>query len=321
MTAEQVTKVEDLVNAEVLANRDSKTDVLSIAEAKKRGAVAMFGEKYGETVRVVQIGGESLEFCGGTHVARAGDIGLFKITSESGIAQGVRRIEAVTAMGALAQFRRMEHELAELGARLKVSPLQVAEKVEKLQGELKKADREIAQLKAKLAGGGSKDLLSGLVDVDGVKVLAASTEVDDVKTLRETGDRIRDKLGSGIVVLAGVGDGKVSLVAMVTKDLTQRFHAGKLLEVVAEATGGKAGGRPDMAQGGGKDPGKVREGLDRVLRPRGDSEDPGLNGLSQEYRHTEGGRLASTPWSKATCAHWQSAHRVPAVRLLVLSIR
>jgi alanyl-tRNA synthetase len=224
----------------------------------------MFGEKYGEKVRVVRIGGESLEFCGGTHVHRAGDIGLFKILSESGIAQGVRRIEAVTGAGALEYVRRLEGELGRVGAQLKVAPLEVAGRVEKLSGELRQLERDVAALKAKLAGGGSRDLLSEVADVGGVKVLVTSTEVDDARALRETGDNLKSRLGSGVILLAGVGPDKVNLLAMVTQDLTDRFHAGRLLQSVAEVVGGKGGGRPDMAQGGGKDPSKVPEALARA---------------------------------------------------------
>jgi alanyl-tRNA synthetase len=264
MTPEQLRAVEDHVNAEVRRNGDSLTEVLPVSEARARGAVAMFGEKYGEKVRVVRIGGESLEFCGGTHVRRAGDIGLFKILSESGIAQGVRRIEAVTGEGALDYVRRLEGELGRAGGQLKVAPLEVANRVEKLSGELRQLEREIATLKSKLAAGGSRDLLSEVADVGGVKVLVTSTEVDDARALRETGDNLRNRLGSGVIVLAGVGADKVNLLAMVTQDLTDRFHAGRLLQSVAEFLGGKAGGRPDMAQGGGKDLNKVPEALARA---------------------------------------------------------
>ncbi len=261
MTAEQKRAVEDWVNHEIRANHQSRTEVLPIADAKKRGAVAVFGEKYGETVRVVHIGGESLEFCGGTHVRRAGDIGLFKITSESGVAQGVRRVEAVTGASALDYVRRLEDQLGLAGAQLKVSPFEVAERLDKLQADQRKQAREIAALKRKLAAGGSRDLMSEVVELCGVKLLAASTEVEDVKTLRETGDNLKSRLGSGIVLLAGIGEDKVSLVAMITKDLTDRFHAGKLLAAAAEVLGGRGGGRPDMAQGGGRDIGKVDEAL------------------------------------------------------------
>jgi alanyl-tRNA synthetase len=262
MSDAQKQEVEDWVNAQIRANVDSLTEVLASDEAKKRGAVAMFGEKYGEKVRVVRIGNESLEFCGGTHVFRTGDIGLCKILGESGIAQGVRRLEAVTGVGALDYLRRLESELGRVGTRLKVSTFEVAERVDKLQSSNKSLEREVTTLKAKLAsGGGGRDLMSEVTDIEGVKLLALSTEVDDVKALRDLGDKLREKLGSGIIVLAGVSPDKVSLLAMVTKDLTDRFHAGKLLKSVAEIIGGRGGGRPDMAQGGGKDASKLPEAL------------------------------------------------------------
>jgi alanyl-tRNA synthetase len=254
MTHEQVRQVEDLVNNEIRANVDSKIEVLPIDQAKQRGAVAMFGEKYGDRVRVVNIGSESLEFCGGTHVRRAGDIGMMKILSESGVAQGVRRIEAVTGAGALEYLRKLETELMKTGERLKAAPFEVAQRVDKLLADQKTLDREIDKLKQRIAsGGGSRDLMAETVTVKGIKVLAAQVEVDDAKVLRDTGDQLRDKLGSGVVVLAGTGGAEVKLVAMVTKDLTERVQAGKLLGEVAAQLGGRAGGRPDMAQGGGKD--------------------------------------------------------------------
>ncbi|GAB4556853.1 MAG: alanine--tRNA ligase [Haliangiales bacterium] len=264
MSADETRQVEDWVNGEIRRNAASNTEVLSFDEAKKRGAVAMFGEKYGETVRVVGIGTESLEFCGGTHVARAGDIGLFKIVSEAGIAQGVRRIEAVTGVGALDYVRRVEAELFSVGAKLKVSGFEAAARVEKLQEELRRLERDVAGLKTKLASGGARDLMSEVEDIAGVKVLLVSTEVDDVKALRDTGDTLRDRLGSGVLVLAGVSADKVALLAMVTKDLTKKIRAGDLLKAVAEVVGGRGGGRPDMAQGGGKDPAKVPEALARA---------------------------------------------------------
>jgi alanyl-tRNA synthetase len=266
MTDEQKRAVEDLVNAEIRRNADSIVEELALEQARERGAVAMFGEKYGETVRVVRIGAESLEFCGGTHVRRAGDIGQFKIVSEAGIAQGVRRIEAVTGAGALDYTRRLEGELSRAGAQLKVAPLEVTGRIERLQADVKKLEREIAALKSKLAsGGGARDLLADVLEVAGVKVLATTTEVDDAKTLRETGDTLRDRLGSGVVVLAGVSEDKVSLVAMVSKDLTDRLHAGKILQEVAAELGGRGGGRPDMAQGGGKDPTRVPQALEKAV--------------------------------------------------------
>jgi alanyl-tRNA synthetase len=264
MSADEVKQVEDWVNREVWRNQDSLVEVLPLAEAKERGAVAMFGEKYGDRVRVVRIGGESLEFCGGTHVKRAGDIGLFKILGESGIAQGVRRIEAVTREGAFEYLRRLEADLDRAGGQLKVARGEVVARVERMAGEVKQLEREVASLKAKLAAGGSRDLLGEVTEMGGVKVLVTQTEVDDARALRETGDNLRNRLGSGVILLAGVGAERVSLLAMVTSDLTDRVHAGKLLQSVAEVVGGKGGGRPEMAQGGGNDPSKVPEALARA---------------------------------------------------------
>jgi alanyl-tRNA synthetase len=263
MTEEQKRKVEDLVNADIRANAESKIDVMPIEKAKERGAVAMFGEKYGATVRVVGIGNESLEFCGGTHVRRAGDIGMFKILSEAGVAQGVRRIEAVTGAGALDYLRKLEDELGHTARELSLKQLfGVAARVEKLIEASKVAEREIEKLKGRLAsGGGARDLMAEIVVVKGIKVLAAAVEVDDAKVLRDTGDQLKDKLGSGVVVLAGTGGAEVKLVAMVTKDLAERLPAGKLLGEVATLLGGRAGGRNDMAQGGGKDAAAVPQAL------------------------------------------------------------
>jgi alanyl-tRNA synthetase len=262
MTEDQKRRVEDLVNAEIRRNLDSVVDVLPIAEAKQRGAIAMFGEKYGDQVRVVGIGGESIEFCGGTHVRRAGDIGLFKIVGEAGVAQGVRRIEAVTGAGALDYLRRLEDELVKTGERLKVAPFEVAHRVDKLIADQKALDRELDKLKQRLAsGGGARDLMAEVVTIKGVKVLAAAVEVDDAKVLRDTGDQLRDKLGSGVIVLAGTGGAEIKLVAMVTKDLVGKVSAGKLLGEIAGLLGGRAGGRPDMAQGGGKDAAQVPAAL------------------------------------------------------------
>ncbi|MGN6103796.1 MAG: alanine--tRNA ligase, partial [Kofleriaceae bacterium] len=240
MTEDQKRQVEDLVNAEIRANRDSVVEVLPIEEAKQKGAVAMFGEKYGDKVRVVSIGGESIEFCGGTHVRRAGDIGLMKIVSEAGVAQGVRRIEAVTGAGALDYLRRLEDELSKTGERLKAGPFEVAARVDKLIADQKALDREIEKLKQRIAsGGGGRDLLAEAVTIKGIKVLAAAVDVDDAKVLRDTGDQLRDKLGSGVVVLAGTGGGEVKLVAMVTKDLVGKVQAGKLLGEIAQQLGGR----------------------------------------------------------------------------------
>ena len=265
MTEAQKREVEDLVNAEIRRNDDSVVEVLPLDEARQKGAVAMFGEKYGDRVRVVRIGGESLEFCGGTHVRRAGDIGVFKIVSEGGVAQGVRRIEAVTGAGAIDYLRRLEDELGKAGERLKAPIFEVSEKLDRTLLAYKTLEKELDKLKARLASGaGGRDLLSEAVQIGSIKVLAAATEVDDAKVLRETGDQLRDKLGSGVIVLAGIGADKVTLIAMVTKDLLPKLHAGKILSIAAEILGGKGGGKPDLAQGGGKDATRVPEALAAV---------------------------------------------------------
>ncbi|HEY4055020.1 MAG TPA: alanine--tRNA ligase [Kofleriaceae bacterium] len=262
MTEDEKRRVEDLVNAEIRANADSVVEVLPIDEAKKKGAVAMFGEKYGDTVRVVHIGNHSLEFCGGTHVRRAGDIGLMKIVSESGVAQGVRRIEAVTGAGAMDYLRKLEDELGKTAAAMKSPLFEVANRYEQSRQAAKVLEKEISALKQKLAsGGGGRDLLGEAVTVKGIKVLIAAIDVDDAKVLRDTGDQLRDKLGSGVVVLAGIGGPEVKLLALVTKDLVDKVQAGKLLGEVAQQLGGRAGGKPDMAQGGGKDPTAVPAAL------------------------------------------------------------
>ena len=262
VTEEQLRQVEDLVNRDIRGNADSVIEVLPIAEAKSKGAVAMFGEKYGEKVRVVSIGGESLEFCGGTHVRRAGDIGLFKILSEAGVAQGVRRIEAVTGAGALEYVRKLELELARAGERIKAGTFEVAAKVEKLVADGRALEREVERLKGKLAsGGGGRDLMSAVVEVKGIKLLATSVDTDDAKVLRDTADQLRDKLGSGVIVLAGIGGAEIRLLAMSTKDVSGRVPAGKLLAAVAERLGGRAGGKAEMAQGGGKELAALADGL------------------------------------------------------------
>jgi alanyl-tRNA synthetase len=261
LTLAERQRIEELVNARIRANVATDTQELAIAEARKSGAVAFFGEKYGETVRVIAMG-ESKEFCGGTHVFRTGDIGALKITEETGVAQGVRRLEAVTGEGAVLHVQRMQAELDAAASALRTSPFEIAGKIDRLQLELRERDREIEQLRRKLASGGARDLLAEAQDIDGVKVLATRADVTDPKALRDVADQLRDKLRSGIVVLAGVEGDKVALVAMVTADLTTRFNAGKIIGELARELGGKGGGRADMAQGGGTHP----ERLDAALR-------------------------------------------------------
>ena len=263
LTKEERQRVEDLVNARVRGNAPTNTQVLAIAEAKKAGAVAFFGEKYGETVRVVTMG-ESKEFCGGTHVERTGDIALVKITEENGVAQGVRRIEAVTGEGALAYVSKLQDELDTAAEYLRSAPFDVATKVERLQSDLRDRERDIENLKRRLASGGGRDLLAEVKDINGVKVLVTRADVADPKALREVADQLRDKVHSGVIVLAGVEGDKVSVVAMVTADLTTRFHAGKIVAAFAQELGGKGGGRPDMAQGGGSHPERLDAAFVRV---------------------------------------------------------
>jgi alanyl-tRNA synthetase len=264
LTPDERQRVEDLVNARVRANLPTETEVLAIAEAKKAGAIAFFGEKYGDTVRVLTMG-ESKEFCGGTHVSRTGDIAFFTITEETGVAQGVRRIEAVTGEGAAAYVRKLEHELGAAGDLLRAGLFEVSARVAKLQAEGREREKEIDRLKRKLASGGGRDLAGEARDIGGVRVLATRADVADPKALREVADQLRDKIRSGVVVLAGVEGEKIALVSMVTPDLTDRYNAGKIVGEVARQLGGKGGGRADMAQGGGMHPEKLDAALARVF--------------------------------------------------------
>ncbi len=253
MSAAEIARVEALVNAEVLDNAAAQARVLPIAEAQKLGAMMLFGEKYGDEVRVLDIG-SSRELCGGTHVARSGDIGLFKIVAEGGVAAGVRRVEAVTGDNALAWVQANEAALAQVAAELRATPAEAAARVAQIQDTLRAFEKELTRLRAKLAASQGDDLAAGAVEVKGVKVLAAQLDGADVKALRETLDKLKDKLGSAVIVLGSASDGKVTLIAGVTADLTARVKAGELVNLVAQRVGGKGGGRPDMAQAGGTQP-------------------------------------------------------------------
>ncbi|WP_250463889.1 alanine--tRNA ligase [Microbulbifer litoralis] len=259
VTAKQLHAIEALVNAQVRANTPVQVEETDIETAKKKGAMALFGEKYGDTVRVLSMGEMdggspfSIELCGGTHVQRTGDIGLLRIVGESGIASGQRRIEAVTGAHALALFDRAQQRLEHTAALLKTRPDTLADKVEQLLASNRKLEKEVAQLKTRLASGAGGDLSSRAVEVAGMKVLAASIDGADPKSLRDLADQMKNKLGSGVVLLAAPADSKVALVAAVTKDLTGRIAAGDLMRFAAAKLGGKGGGRPDMAQGGGTD--------------------------------------------------------------------
>ena len=264
VTANELAAIEDLVNAEIRQNHDVLTQVMPIEEAKAAGAMALFGEKYDDEVRVLSMGAFSVELCGGTHVARTGDIGLLKITSEGGVASGVRRIEAVTGAGALAYVRHVEDTLAQAASALKTGSDAVLGKIEQLNERLKQAEREADSLKMKLATAAGGDLMDEVVEVAGVQCLVATLDGQDAKTLRDTLDRIKNRLTKGVVVLATVRDDKVNLVAGVTDNLTDRVKAGALIGFVAEQVGGRGGGRADMAQAGGSDAAALPAALDSV---------------------------------------------------------
>jgi alanyl-tRNA synthetase len=265
VTDEEIREVEQRVNAEILKNAPTRAQVMPIEEAKKSGAVMLFGEKYGDEVRVLDIGG-SREFCGGTHVARTGDIGVFKLYSEGGVAAGIRRVEATTGINALAMMNRQIEEFQEVARELRAQPGpgMVEKAVKALLEEKKALEKELAKARSRLAMGQGQDLASQAVDVKGSKVLVATLEGADAKTLRDTMDKLKDRLKSAAIVLGAVNDGKVSLIAGVTSDLTARVKAGELVNFVAQQVGGKGGGRPDMAQAGGTEPAKLPGALQTV---------------------------------------------------------
>ena len=268
MTAEQLAEVERLVNEQILANAPTKIEQMSLDQAKAKGAAALFEAKYAENVRVLTIGADdfSIELCGGTHVARSGDIGCCHVMNEVGIASGVRRIEAITGENALAHFREQEARLERLGERLKTKPEQVEARVESLVERNRSLEKELEQLKAKLASAAGSDMLSQVQEVNGVKLLATQLDGVSGKDLRGVLDQLKNKLSSGVIIL-GVADqaeGKVSLIAGVTQDLTGRVKAGELVNHVASQVGGKGGGRPDMAQAGGSQPDALPDALKSV---------------------------------------------------------
>jgi len=260
VTAEQIAQVEALVNKEILENHPTKAQHMSFDDAVKHGAMALFGEKYGDQVRVLDIG-TSKELCGGVHVNRTGDIGLFKIVSEGGVAAGIRRIEAVTGEGALALVQSMTRRLNEAAAALKATPEEITSRIGQVQDQVKSLEKELNALKSKLASGQGDELATKAVDVKGIKVLAATMEGADVAALRETMDKLKDKLKTAAIVLASVADGKVSLIAGVTADSIGKVKAGELVNFVAQQVGGKGGGRPDMAQAGGTNPAGLADAL------------------------------------------------------------
>jgi alanyl-tRNA synthetase len=264
MTEAEIREVERQVNDAIRRNLEVSARVMKFDDAIKAGALAFFGDKYGDEVRVLGMGEVSTELCGGTHVKRTGDIGLFKIVSESGVAAGVRRVEAMTGEGALAWVQEQEAKLREAAAALKAPVAEVSAKIAQVLDNVKLLERELAKLKSRLASSQGEDLAGRAVDVKGAKVLAASLEGADAKTLRETVDRLKDQLKSAAIVLGAVADGKVSLIAGVTPDLTAKLKAGELVNFVAQQVGGKGGGRPDMAQAGGTEPAKLTAALQSV---------------------------------------------------------
>lgn len=264
VTSEELVMIEKLVNQQIRANHPVETSLTSIEEAKKLGAMMLFGEKYGDQVRVLSMSEFSVELCGGTHVKQTGEIGTFKIISEQGIASGVRRIEAITGDSAIEYTQKQGWLISQLASSLKTDRLSLSEKVEQLIHKSKEQDREIDKLKTKLSSNQGGDLLSNKVDIDGVSLLAVKLDDLDIKSLRNLNDQIKSKLDSGILVLASVIDGKISLITSVTKDLIPKYHAGNLMRELTQRLGGKGGGRPDMAQGGGSNIEALDESLEWV---------------------------------------------------------
>jgi len=264
MTDEEIREVETLVNREIRRNSEVSARIMRYDEAIKAGAIALFGEKYGDEVRVLKMADFSTELCGGTHVKRTGDIGLFKIVAESGVASGIRRVEAVTGEGALEWVQAREARLAEAAAAMKTSPDDVAQKILQMQESVKALEKELARVKSKIAASQGDELADRAEDVKGVKVLAASLDGADAKALRETLDKLKDRLRSAAIVLGAADGAKVSLVAGVTNDLTAKVKAGELVNYVAQQVGGKGGGRADMAQAGGTKPDDLPKALGSV---------------------------------------------------------
>jgi alanyl-tRNA synthetase len=264
-TPEQLDQVEDLVNGWIRENAEAHTQVMSLADAKKAGAVALFGEKYGDRVRVVSVHPESTELCGGTHVRRSGDIGLFKIASESSIASGVRRMTAVTGAGALKFVRELEVELKKAAELLKTTPKELVKRVEASQKRIKELERKVEETALRASSGGAQDLLDQVREIGGLRVLAARIEPADANVYRQLADQWRDKLKSGVVAFAGEKDGKALILVAATKDVVAKgISAGQLIAEMAKEVGGRSGGKPDMAQAGGPDPAGIPAALERL---------------------------------------------------------
>jgi len=261
---EKLESIEEKVNERVRLDAEVRIEESSFDEAIRKGALAFFGDKYGDRVRVVRIGDFSTELCGGTHVHRSGEIGIFKLQTEGGIAAGVRRIEALTGEGALDLIRRYERRLAEIGELVRAGAEDVADRVKKLLEQQKELEREIERLRGRLGKNQIPDLLAQKQNVNGTDVLIAKVNGVDAKQLRELADHLKEKMGSGFIFLASPGENSVTLVGSVSPDLTNRYHAGNIIKEVAPIVGGGGGGRPDFAQAGGKDPSKMDEALMKV---------------------------------------------------------
>lgn len=262
MTPEEIKQVEDIVNEQIMSCLPVKAENMPIEEARKTGAAALFGEKYGDIVRVVSMGEFSKEFCGGTHVENTGVITAFKIISETGVAAGVRRIEALTSQGLMEYYNRLESRLSEVSKLVKAKPDQLMEKLKSLLAENKALKSEIESLKSKQAQDAMGDVMDQVTEINGVKLLAAKVDGVDMNGLRELGDQLKDKLKEGVVVLASASGGRVNLMAMATKGAVERgAHAGNLIKAAASLVGGGGGGRPNMAQAGGKNP----DGIDAAI--------------------------------------------------------
>ena len=264
LAGDEIRRVEALVNAAIQGNEEVTARIMKYDDAMRAGALAFFGDKYGDEVRVLAMGEFSTELCGGTHVRRTGDIGFFKIVSESGVAAGIRRVEAMTGEGALAWVQAQESRLAEAASALKAPVTEVTAKLAQVLDNVRQLEKELGRVKSKLAASQGEDLASQAIEVKGAKVLAAALEGADSRTLRETMDKLKDRLKSAAIVLGAVNDGKVSLIAGVTSDLTAKLKAGELVNFVAQQVGGKGGGRPDMAQAGGTEPAKLPGALQSV---------------------------------------------------------
>jgi alanyl-tRNA synthetase len=265
LTGDEINTIETMVNHKILENRATQVQVMGLEQAKKSGAMSLFGEKYDAEVRVLTIAdGFSVELCGGTHVGHTGDIGLFKVISESGVAAGVRRIEAVTGLAAMQWVHDSEARITRLAKLLKADQGSVEARLEQLLDRARKQEKEIEKLKSTLASHSGGDMVSEAVEIGGIRVLAKSLAGTDAKSLRETVDQLKNKLGSAAIVLATVEGDKVSLIAGVTKDATDRVKAGDLVNFVAQQVGGRGGGRADMAQAGGTDPSGLEAALQQV---------------------------------------------------------